>query len=137
MSPLAEKLKRLRERHDLTQQVVANKSGLALRTIAGVERGEPLSKDTLLKILSAYKIPKNERVDFLMAWVRGELDEYADDIYMRKAEGLQGIERFSHILQQLTDSEREKLLTTMEDRDALGTLVAVAETLRERGKKKT
>ena len=59
ISELGEKLKTYRIMKELSQQNLANKAGVSLRSISRLEQGESVQLETLFKIMSALGLGEN------------------------------------------------------------------------------
>jgi transcriptional regulator with XRE-family HTH domain len=53
---VAERVRNLRQAHDLSQQALASQAGIALRTVANLEAGQDVSLDTLRKLAEVLEV---------------------------------------------------------------------------------
>jgi transcriptional regulator with XRE-family HTH domain len=56
---LCQRLEKIRLTHNLTQAQLAKQAGVSLRTITRLEKGEGISLDTLIRVMSALDLQGN------------------------------------------------------------------------------
>jgi len=66
----------------LSLEEFARKHGVALRTVANVEDGVPIRKETLLRIARRAKLTKDETDSLMVAWIRSKLGPDADGFWI-------------------------------------------------------
>ena len=66
----------------LSLEEFARKHGVALRTVANVEDGVPIRKETLLRIAQGAKLTKDETDSLIVAWIRSKLGPDADGFWI-------------------------------------------------------
>lgn len=82
MSELGNKLKYLRERMNLTQAELADQTELSPRTIANIEEGDRIRKETVLEIIKKLKLPHDQGTEMLLAWIKSELGPDAERFWI-------------------------------------------------------
>jgi transcriptional regulator with XRE-family HTH domain len=58
--PIGANVKRIRQRLGLTQQTLAERAGLALKTLSRIENGEDMNTSTLSALAAALDVPAAE-----------------------------------------------------------------------------